>query len=121
LTISLYLGNLTYSTLQHPPQLLHLFCPALTFSKITRGPLTPPMVLYLILGVTLYDDDSLGSPMVADVSEEGAGIREASALTKLRQSQIQSRFECGELSFVRGGWRSGIAFREAQACCSSRK
>jgi hypothetical protein len=36
-----------------------------TFSKMTKGPLTPPMVLYRILGVTLYDDDSRGSPMTA--------------------------------------------------------
>lgn len=39
----------------------------LTFSKMTRGPLTPPMVLYRILGVMLYDDDSRGSPMFAEM------------------------------------------------------
>jgi hypothetical protein len=58
------------------------------------------MVLYRILGVTLYDDDSLGSPMVADVSTEMAEIREASALTKLRQSQMQSCFEGGERALL---------------------
>ena len=39
----------------------------LTFSKMTKGPLTPPMVLYRILGVTRYDDDSRGSPMIASL------------------------------------------------------
>lgn len=36
-----------------------------TFSRMTRGPLTPPTVLYRILGTIEYDDESRGSPMAA--------------------------------------------------------
>lgn len=32
---------------------------------MTNGPLTPPTVLYRIRGTTEYDDDSRGSPMMA--------------------------------------------------------
>ena len=79
LTISLYLGNLTYTEDNHqplPPRsqlgVRH------TLSRITSGPLTPPMVLYLILGVMLYDDDSRGSDMVA-IWPEAEGVSKAGA------------------------------------------
>jgi hypothetical protein len=32
---------------------------------MTKGPFTPAIVLYRILGITLYDEDSRGSAMVA--------------------------------------------------------
>jgi hypothetical protein len=69
------------------------------------------MVLYRILGVTLYDDDSLGSPIVVDVPTEVEEIREASALMKPWQSKSQSYVEgIGEL--VLGGLRSGLHLEE---------
>ena len=43
-----------------------------TFSRITSGPLTPPTVLYRILGMTEYDDDSRGS----DMATVGDGLEE---------------------------------------------
>lgn len=87
-TISLYLGNLTFaetSASHSKPTNTTLPISRLTFSRITRGPLTPPMVLYRIRGVTLNDDDSLGSPMIAalpevdlDICEQG-GIYDAAS------------------------------------------
>lgn len=42
-----------------------------TLSRMTRGPLTPPTVLYRILGMTEYDEDSRGSAMMGDGSVVG--------------------------------------------------
>ena len=47
---------------------------------MTKGPLTPPIVLYRIRGVTLYEDGSRGSPML--VSSEGSRWTEADELQR---------------------------------------
>lgn len=51
---------------------------------MTKGPLTPPMVLYLIRGVTLNDDDSRGSVVMA-------------------ASKAETRVECGDGDVLAGG------------------
>ena len=56
---------------------------------MTKGPLIPPMVLYRILGVTLNDDDSLGSPMMAADSDfEDRGWRRRGGERLNRASQF---------------------------------
>lgn len=52
-TISLNLGNLTYIVSMSLASLKIEPKPPHTLSKITRGPLTPPTVLYRILGWTV--------------------------------------------------------------------
>lgn len=51
---------------------------------MTKGPLTPPIVLYRILGVTLYDDDSRGSPMTASLEED--------RVLKIAERQLRESF-----------------------------
>ena len=66
---------------------------------MTKGPLTPPIVLYLILGVTLYDDDSRGSPMIAAVLyfEKGC-IRESAHKLREGSGAMAELFEAVEAS-----------------------
>jgi hypothetical protein len=90
-TISLYRGNLTCVRSSSVTLPLTYQKITLTLSKITKGPLTPPIVLYRILGVTLNDDDSRGSPMmIAGLAVEGRQKKEelssekASVVVKLK-------------------------------------
>jgi hypothetical protein len=97
---------------KHNPTVVLVFI-RLTFSKMTKGPLIPPMVLYLILGVTLYDDDSLGSPMVADCWIMKMKRRlELSDRRKL-QGDGENALRGGELRCWRG-WRASVAFGGAE-------
>lgn len=69
----------------------------LTFSRTTSGPLTPPTVLYLIRGVTEYDDDSRGSAMVG--SSAAPRQRALQAANRVQRKWLELRCE--------GFWRFG--------------
>ena len=90
---------------------------------MTKGPLIPPMVLYRILGVTLNDDDSLGSPMMAadsDFEDRGwrrkSGERLNRAVQLLQSCRVvvgKSKWEVGELRFLGWSFKLSSSIEEA--------
>jgi hypothetical protein len=76
----------------------------------------PPMVLYRILGVMLYDDDSRGSPMIASSEQDRSkgmtsfSSEEASAMVELKVGN--GRSSCRS-------WGAGRLFFEVELQSSS--
>ena len=85
---------------------------------MTKGPLIPLIVLYLMRGVTRNDDDSRGSPMAAvveglDGPEAGDGDRE------MLDSNCRAGRGC-VVAVGRGGWSAAellLLELEAKTSC----